>query len=89
MFHLYSLQAGGKWLTDTQDDPTLPRHSPGQPQVSPQSSRVSLAWGLEMGEGSPRYAREECREQSLAPDLNPASAHPTGPSTSGHIRPDV
>lgn len=90
---LHLATPGGRWLTagdnPTQPSPSRPQHRPAEPQVSPQSPRVSLSRDLEMGKGSPRHARKECRERSLAWYLAPLSAHPAGPSASGHVRPDV
>lgn len=62
----------------TQPSPSQPLHRPAEPQVSPQSPRVSLSRDLEMGKGSPRHARKECRERSLAWYLGIALCSPRG-----------
>lgn len=48
-------------------------HQTAEPRDTLQDPRVSFSGDPEVGEGCPRYTREECRERSPARDLSPGS----------------
>lgn len=71
--HLSTPCHPGQWFSAQSVLSFFAQHRPAEPQNSLQDPRVSLSRDPEMGEGNPRYTREECREQSPAPDLGPGS----------------